>query len=129
MYGAILGDIIGSPYEFDQGNKTKDFPLFSEDSSYTDDTVMTVAVAEAFLDAGSNDSEEQIKNDLSNICSITRSDIPMPDTDADLTFGSTVRIRNPITVAETAQLCVFLLQHGYLIIWMPFAKRLVYPQR
>lgn len=64
MYGAILGDIIGSPYEFDQGNKTKDFPLFSEDPSYTDDTVMTVAVAEAFLDAGSNDSEEQIKKRL-----------------------------------------------------------------
>ena len=26
MYGAILGDIIGCPYEFDQGNKSKDFP-------------------------------------------------------------------------------------------------------
>ena len=50
MYGAILGDIIGSPYEFDRGGKTKDFPLFSEDSGFTDDTVMTVAVAEAFLD-------------------------------------------------------------------------------
>lgn len=51
MYGAILGDIIGSPYEFDRGNKTKDFPLFSEDSYFTDDTVMTIAVAEAFMDA------------------------------------------------------------------------------
>ena len=50
MYGAILGDMIGSPYEFDQGNKTKDFPLFSANSVFTDDTVMTVAVAEAFLD-------------------------------------------------------------------------------
>ena len=29
MIGAILGDIIGSPYEFDAGDKTKDFPLFS----------------------------------------------------------------------------------------------------
>jgi ADP-ribosylglycohydrolase len=46
MYGAILGDIIGSPYEFDQGNKRKDFPLFSEGSMFTDDTVMTIAVAE-----------------------------------------------------------------------------------
>lgn len=64
MYGAILGDIIGSPYEFDQGDKTKDFPLFSEYSSYTDDTVMTVAVAEAFLDADPNDSDEQIKKRL-----------------------------------------------------------------
>lgn len=49
MYGAILGDIIGSPYEFDMGNKTKDFPLFSEESHFTDDTVMTIAVAEAFM--------------------------------------------------------------------------------
>lgn len=51
MYGAILGDIIGSPYEFDQGNKHKEFPLFCEESRFTDDTVMTIAVAEAFLDA------------------------------------------------------------------------------
>ena len=50
MYGAILGDMIGSPYEFDQGNKSKEFPLFSERSTFTDDTVMTLAVAEAFLD-------------------------------------------------------------------------------
>lgn len=50
MYGAILGDIIGSPYEFDMGNKKKDFPLFSEESHFTDDTVMTIAVADAFLD-------------------------------------------------------------------------------
>ena len=50
MYGAILGDIIGSPYEFDMGNKTKDFPLFSKNSTFTDDTVMTIAVAKAFLD-------------------------------------------------------------------------------
>ena len=51
MYGAILGDFIGSPYEFDRGNKSKDFPLFSQKSIYTDDTVMTIAVAEAFMDA------------------------------------------------------------------------------
>ena len=49
MYGAILGDIIGSPYEFDRGIKTKDFPLFSRYSEFTDDTVMTIAVADAFL--------------------------------------------------------------------------------
>ena len=52
MIGAILGDIIGSPYEFDQGDKTKDFPLFSEKSTFTDDSVLTVAVAEALLEAG-----------------------------------------------------------------------------
>lgn len=53
MYGAILGDIIGSPYEFDFHNiKTKEFPLFSKKSHFTDDTVMTIAVAEAVMDAG-----------------------------------------------------------------------------
>ena len=51
MYGAVLGDIIGSPYEFDRGNKTKTFPLFCARSTFTDDTVMTAAVAEAFWDA------------------------------------------------------------------------------
>ena len=50
MYGAILGDIIGSPFEFDQGNKSKEFPLFSKHSTFTDDTVMTIAVAEATMD-------------------------------------------------------------------------------
>ena len=52
MYGAILGDMIGAPYEFDRGGKTKDFPLFVKESEFTDDTVMTVAVAEALLEAG-----------------------------------------------------------------------------
>ena len=50
MYGAILGDMIGAPYEFDRGGKTKDFPLFGRDSQFTDDTVMTIAAAEALMD-------------------------------------------------------------------------------
>ncbi len=50
MYGAILGDMIGAPYEFDRGGKTKDFPLFCGRSQFTDDSVMTIAVAEALLD-------------------------------------------------------------------------------
>ena len=46
MLGAIIGDIAGSVYEF-HPHKSKDFPLFSEKSAFTDDTVMTLAVAEA----------------------------------------------------------------------------------
>lgn len=61
MYGAILGDIIGSPYEFDRGTKTKAFPLFSPASEFTDDTVMTIAVAEAFLDATAEADEESLR--------------------------------------------------------------------
>lgn len=66
MYGAILGDIVGSPYEFDQGDKTKDFPLFSPGSTFTDDTVMTIAVAEAFLDAPADADEDAIRKLLVN---------------------------------------------------------------
>lgn len=50
MYGAILGDMIGAPYEFSQAPRDKGFPLFIEGSHFTDDSVMTVAVAEALLD-------------------------------------------------------------------------------
>ncbi len=63
MYGAILGDMIGAPYEFDRGNKSKDFPLFTEESRFTDDTVMTVAVAEALLDTP-DFPEDKIKDFL-----------------------------------------------------------------
>lgn len=45
MLGAIAGDIIGSVYEFDN-TQDRDFPLFTERSTFTDDTVLTVAVAE-----------------------------------------------------------------------------------
>lgn len=58
MFGAILGDMIGAPYEFDRGSKTKDFPLFSARSEFTDDSVMTAAVAEALMDTtGGTDGE------------------------------------------------------------------------
>lgn len=48
MIGAIAGDIIGSVYEH-HPIKTKDFPLFDRWSRFTDDTVLTVAVADAIL--------------------------------------------------------------------------------
>ena len=49
MIGAIIGDVTGSVYEFNN-IKTKDFELFNEESSYTDDTLMTIAVAMAAYD-------------------------------------------------------------------------------
>lgn len=48
MLGAIIGDFIGSPYEFNN-IKTTDFPLFSKKSFYTDDTILTIAVCDAIL--------------------------------------------------------------------------------
>ena len=62
MYGAILGDIIGSRFEFDRGGKTKDFELLTTEDKYTDDSVMTVAVAEGLLNAGKNASVEEIED-------------------------------------------------------------------
>ncbi|MBQ6682463.1 MAG: ADP-ribosylglycohydrolase family protein [Prevotella sp.] len=48
MIGAIIGDIVGSRFEFG-GPPEKDFKLFTDDCSYTDDTICTVAVADAIM--------------------------------------------------------------------------------
>lgn len=48
MYGAIIGDIVGSRFEFDN-IKTKDFELFAPSCHFTDDTVMTCAIMAALL--------------------------------------------------------------------------------
>ena len=52
MLGAIAGDIIGSAYEFNR-QKSKDFELFTAQSDFTDDTILSVAVAEVILHGGS----------------------------------------------------------------------------
>ena len=51
MVGAIIGDIIGSPYEFD-ATKEYNFEIFKLHSDYTDDSVMTIATAVAILGDG-----------------------------------------------------------------------------
>ncbi len=61
MYGAILGDIIGSRFEFDRGGWTKDFELLTPECKFTDDTVMTIAVAEALMEAGEDATVEEIE--------------------------------------------------------------------
>src|ERR1051326_324919 len=48
MLGAIAGDVIGSVHEW-AATKSKDFPLFVSGSSFTDDSVLTVAVADWIL--------------------------------------------------------------------------------
>lgn len=61
MYGAILGDIIGSPFEFDRGDKTKEFDLFTKGCDFTDDSVMTIAVGEALLAVGPQATVKEIE--------------------------------------------------------------------
>ena len=55
MLGAIIGDVVGSVYEWNN-IKTKDFAMFNEKGIFTDDTVMTIAVADALLNGGTSDN-------------------------------------------------------------------------
>ena len=63
MIGAIMGDMIGAPYEFNRSPQTKKFPLFGRGSEFTDDSVMTIAVAEALMDTIGK-SDDEIKDAL-----------------------------------------------------------------
>lgn len=62
MLGAIIGDTVGSIYEFHNTKRTDFYPLFHEDANYTDDTVMSVAVADWLLntDRSQESLEERI---------------------------------------------------------------------
>ena len=51
MLGAIIGDIVGSIYEFDN-IKTKEFPFFDERMEYTDDSILTIATADWLMNGG-----------------------------------------------------------------------------
>jgi len=53
MFGAIIGDIVGSRFEF-HNIKSKDFTFFSERCHFTDDSVMSIALAKAIVDCDGN---------------------------------------------------------------------------
>ena len=63
MIGAILGDVVGSRFEFDN-HKSKDFQLFHRDCDFTDDSVMTLAVAKALTTYGKPVDYEHFKKQL-----------------------------------------------------------------
>ena len=53
MIGSIIGDIVGSVYEFTPNNiKTKQFEFFNPNGSYTDDSILTFATADWLLHGG-----------------------------------------------------------------------------
>lgn len=56
MLGAIIGDIVGSPYEFLEGWKSTDFRLFTYESLHTDDTLMTLAIGAALMELNGDES-------------------------------------------------------------------------
>lgn len=76
MIGAIIGDIASSTYEF-HSIKTMDFPLFAPGSSYTDDSLMSIAVASALMQTG--ESHDGFKSHaVTSMCQIaTKYPCPM----------------------------------------------------
>jgi len=49
LIGAIIGDIVGSRFEFNN-HKSKEFELFTNECNVTDDSIMTIAVAKAIIE-------------------------------------------------------------------------------
>ena len=66
MIGSIIGDIVGSIYEFDN-SKAKDFPFFQEQQEYTDDSILTLATADWLLNGGRS-GDYYLRYALENPC-------------------------------------------------------------
>ena len=97
MFGAMIGDIVGSKYEFNN-IKTKDFPLFSQGCDYTDDTIMTVAVAKAILlsrDAQFNGTGKDFRQILVDVMQDFGRKYPNPTGAYGSSFGQWLRQTNP----------------------------------
>lgn len=63
MIGAIIGDVVGSRFEFDN-YKSKDFKMFGKECAFTDDSVMTLAIAKALQPYGTVTDYESFKTEL-----------------------------------------------------------------
>ena len=92
MYGAILGDMIGAPYEFDRSPKVKEFPLFTIESQFTDDSVMTIAVADALMNTLGQD-DNAVKAEL--VRSMQRWGAKYPDAGYGGMFYRWLHKKNP----------------------------------
>ena len=103
MYGAILGDIIGSPFEFDRGDKTKNFDLFSKGGGFTDDSVMTIAVGEALLAVGPKAEVKEIEEAVASNMQNWEKNIHMQDMVGDLDIGLKKEILSHTEAMEMVQ--------------------------
>ena len=63
MYGAVFGDIMGSWYEW-HNRKSEDIELFPREARFTDDTVLTVAIAESILHLENNSPRKCYANHI-----------------------------------------------------------------
>ena len=94
MLGAIIGDIVGSRFEFNNTRK-RDFRMFTKECEFTDDTVCTVAVADAIA-KGIN-----YRDSLLNWCNNTLT--PKAVTAHHSPIGSHQITHNPTTASAMAR--------------------------
>ena len=108
MIGAIIGDIVGSIYEW-CNIKTKEFPLFGKNCGFTDDSVITIAVAEGLMNGGTPYDYIKAMKRLGRIY-------------INVGYGGHFRRWlladdcSHTTVGETVRQCVFRLSVGSLIL-------------
>ena len=105
MYGAFIGDVIGSTYEFSE-IKRSDFELFPRGSLFTDDSILTAAIADALMDYFScgGDLPQLLTAALRSYA------IPAPwaATGCAFSAGSEATNQSRTTAAATARPCVSL---------------------
>ncbi len=96
MIGAIIGDVIGSIYEW-HNVKTTEFQLFSGGSAFTDDTVMTVAVADALLNKHTykNPIKDALESRIAYIAKLKQYGHRYPDVGYGSMFHEWLKAENP----------------------------------
>lgn len=102
MLRAVAGDIIGSAYEFTE-QKRYDFELLPQGSQFTDDTVMTIAVAHWLAHY---DEEGLTDKQLITTMQEFGRKYPFADMEVRSTHGFGMRIHCPTIVGATARQCV-----------------------
>ncbi|MBQ3107321.1 MAG: ADP-ribosylglycohydrolase family protein [Firmicutes bacterium] len=101
MFGAIIGDIVGSPYEFDHNNvKHKDFPLFENlkngRGGYTDDSVLTLAVYRAIQETENAADPRNKELLLANLTENMQSfGLQFPNAGYGISFGEWMQQKEP----------------------------------
>ena len=111
MLGAIIGDIVGSRFEFDNTDNYN-FELFTKDSTFTDDTICTIAVADA-INTGANYGDKFLQ-----WCRA----YPNPKGAYGGSFARWMpqTTHNHITASAMALQCVFPRLHGLMTTWIRF---------
>ncbi|MDR1462873.1 MAG: ADP-ribosylglycohydrolase family protein, partial [Azoarcus sp.] len=91
LLGAIIGDIAGSRFEFDN-HRSKEFTLFTQNCEVTDDSIMTLAIARAIMSAGTEDDEKLAAATVTAMREIGRK---YPDCGFGLRFAQWVASEHP----------------------------------